>query len=64
MLANGWVYANVGDCVLQTYRTVTMLKRATALDFSTIPPILYIPCCKLVFIIQSQSVSRYYVTTS
>lgn len=41
---NGWVYANVGDCGLQTYQTVTILKRATAFDFSTIPPILYIPC--------------------
>jgi hypothetical protein len=37
----------VGDCGLQTYQIVTILKRATALDFTTISPILYIHCCKL-----------------
>lgn len=34
----------VGDCGLQTYQTVEKLKRATALDFTTIAPILYIHC--------------------
>ncbi len=51
LVANGWVYANVGDCGLQTYQTVMMLKRATALYFSTIPPILYIPCCMLALLL-------------
>ena len=32
----------VGDCGLQTYQTVTTLKRATAFEFTTITPILYI----------------------
>jgi hypothetical protein len=34
----------VGDCGLQTYQTVTILKRATTLEFTTISPILYIHC--------------------
>jgi hypothetical protein len=49
----------VGDCGLQTYQTVTILKRATAVEFTTITPILYIHCCMLVFILQSQSVSSF-----
>jgi len=32
----------VGDCGLQTYQTVTILKRATTVEFTTISPILYI----------------------
>ena len=34
----------VGDCGLQTYQTVTILKRATTLEFTTNSPILYIHC--------------------
>ena len=34
----------VGDSGLQTYQTVTILKRATAVEFTTILPILYILC--------------------
>ena len=34
----------VGDWGLQTYHTVTILKRATTLEFTTISPILYIHC--------------------
>ncbi len=34
----------VGDCGLQTYQTVTILKRATTLEINTISPILYIHC--------------------
>ena len=34
----------VGDCGLHTYQTVTILKRATTLEFTTISPILYIHC--------------------
>lgn len=41
----------VGDCGLQTYQTVTKLKRATALEFAAISPILYIHCWAFVFYI-------------
>jgi hypothetical protein len=34
----------VGDCGLHTYQPVTKLKRATALEFTTISPILYLHC--------------------
>jgi len=34
----------VGDCGLQTYQIVTILKRATAVEFTAISPILYILC--------------------
>ena len=34
----------VGDCGLQTYQTVTKLKRAETVEFTTITPILYIQC--------------------
>jgi hypothetical protein len=34
----------VGDCGLQTYQTATKFKRATALEFTTTSPILYIHC--------------------
>ena len=37
----------VGDCVLQTYQTVTKLKRATTLEFTIISPILYMQCYAL-----------------
>src|SRR5690554_2240618 len=39
----------VGDCGLQTYQTVTILKRATTYEFTTIQPILYIHCCGALF---------------
>ena len=41
----------VGDCGLQTYQTVTILKRATTLEITTITPILYIHCCAFGFYI-------------
>ncbi|MBZ0200770.1 MAG: hypothetical protein K8H86_12945 [Ignavibacteriaceae bacterium] len=44
----------VGDCELQIYQTVTILKRATTLEFTTISPILYIHCYQPYFI-QNQS---------
>jgi hypothetical protein len=50
----------VGDCGLQTYQTVTILKRAKTAEFTTITPILYIHCCMLVFIVQSQTVLSFY----
>lgn len=40
----------VGDCGLQTYQIVTILKRATTLEITTISPILYIHCYALYFI--------------
>jgi len=35
----------VGDCALKTYQTVTILKRAKAVEFTAISPILYVHCC-------------------
>jgi hypothetical protein len=40
----------VGDCGLQNYQTVTILKRATTVEFTTISPILYIHCYGLAFL--------------
>ena len=37
----------VGDCGLQTYQIVTLFEHDTALDLTTITPILYIHCYKL-----------------
>ena len=34
----------VGDFGFQSYQTVTILKRATAVEFTAIAPILYILC--------------------
>lgn len=33
-----------GDCRLQTYQTVAMMKQAAVIEFTTISPTLYIRC--------------------
>ena len=43
----------VGDFGLQTCQTVTMLKRATTVEFTAISPILYIHCCAVVLVFVS-----------
>ena len=37
----------VGDCVAIHYQVTQKLKRATSLEFTTIPPIFYIHCVPL-----------------
>jgi hypothetical protein len=51
----------VGDCVLQTYQTVTTLKRAATVEFTTITPILYIHCCAFVLFYQSFILKSLYI---
>lgn len=36
------IICKIGDCGLQPYQTVTILKRAKTVEFTTITPILYI----------------------
>jgi hypothetical protein len=36
----------VGDCGLQPYQTATIFERATTVEFTTKPPILYIHCVR------------------
>lgn len=51
----------VGDCGFQSYQTEIKMKRATALEFITISPILYIHCCAHVAFVYSYfiKVNRY-----
>jgi hypothetical protein len=41
----------VGDCGLHTYQTVTVLMRATTIEFTSISPILYIHCYRVLFLV-------------
>lgn len=47
MPPNGKLYEELGSSEPLSCQTVMMFERATALEFTTIAPILYIHCCGL-----------------
>ena len=50
----------VRDCGLFTYQGTTNVEAGYFATQTTEPLIIYIACCMLVFIVQSQSVSSFY----